>query len=224
MTLKPLINMVSNKATFRNALATKLAAVTLLFLVAACTHQGTMKNSPAGQPNTKLSNQAALHQQALKKIKKWQLRGKIGVRSPDYSGSAFINWQQQKEAFDIRINGPLGQGSIHIEGTPENITLAQNGKPSKPNLSPEQQLKQALGWDFPAQQLRFWAIGLPAPQSKYTAKWNSNELLETLEQDHWAISFQRYSRHKTPMPEKIILQREDIKLTLIIKKWKISTP
>lgn len=224
MTLNSLVNTTSNKATLRSTLATRVAAVALLLLAAGCTNQTLVKSSPIGQPNSGLSDRVALHQQSLKKINKWQLRGKIGVRSPDYSGSAFINWQQQQETFDIRINGPLGQGSIHIKGTPENITLAQNGAPSNPSLAPKQQLKQALGWDFPAQQLRFWAIGLPAPHSKYTAKWNSSESLETLEQDYWKISFQRYTRHKTPMPEKIVLQREDIKLTLIIKKWNISTP
>ena len=51
------------------------------------------------------------------------LQGKIGVRTPKQSGSAFFTWQQQQDNFDIELSGALGIGKTHIEGTQGQVTL-----------------------------------------------------------------------------------------------------
>jgi Outer membrane lipoprotein involved in outer membrane biogenesis len=48
----------------------------------------------------------------------FQLQGKIGVRTPQQSGSAFFTWVQQQEEFDIELTGILGAGKTQISGTP----------------------------------------------------------------------------------------------------------
>ena len=53
----------------------------------------------------------------------FNLQGKIGVRTPKQSGSAFFNWQQEQEKFDIELSGILGVGKTQITGQPGQVTL-----------------------------------------------------------------------------------------------------
>ena len=44
----------------------------------------------------------------------FQLQGKIGVRTPQQTGSAFFTWVQQQEEFDIELSGILGVGKTRF--------------------------------------------------------------------------------------------------------------
>ncbi|MEF9956985.1 MAG: lipoprotein insertase outer membrane protein LolB, partial [Acinetobacter sp.] len=46
----------------------------------------------------------------------FDLQGKIGVRTPKQSGSAFFTWVQQQDQFDIELTGILGVGKTQIQG------------------------------------------------------------------------------------------------------------
>ena len=53
----------------------------------------------------------------------FNLQGKIGVRTPQQSGSAFFTWAQQQDEFDIELTGILGVGKTQIQGKPGEVTL-----------------------------------------------------------------------------------------------------
>ena len=46
----------------------------------------------------------------------FNLEGKIGVKTPKQSGSAFYTWTQDQQDFNIQLNGILGIGKTIIEG------------------------------------------------------------------------------------------------------------
>ncbi|MCV6626663.1 MAG: lipoprotein insertase outer membrane protein LolB [Cellvibrionaceae bacterium] len=148
----------------------------------------------------------------------WRLRGKLGIKSPEQSGSGFIDWRQQGEQLRIKLSGPLGQGTVIIEGSNGQLSL-QHSEAAGPQ-NPVQLLQQHYGWQLPAGELRHWVLGLPAPNSNYQAQWDDKTgLLQSLQQAHWQLHYKRYTRHRTPLPEKLVLERDTVKLTLIIKRW-----
>lgn len=173
------------------------------------------------------TQQDAARQQALGEMQNWRLRGKLGFKVPRQSGTAFIDWKQTGDSFRIHLSGPLGQGSTAIESDGKTITMRQNGQQQQGLAQQQDFIKQQLGWDLPIQQLRYWVLGLSSPDSEANALYHSKTgLLSNLEQDQWSISYPRYSRHRLPLPEKIVLRRanpvpssQDTKLTLIIKRW-----
>ncbi|MCY3291079.1 MULTISPECIES: outer membrane lipoprotein LolB, partial [Gammaproteobacteria] len=55
--------------------------------------------------------------------KHFNLQGKIGVRTPQQTGSAFFTWIQQQDNFDIELSGILGVGKTQIQGKPGEVTL-----------------------------------------------------------------------------------------------------
>ena len=47
----------------------------------------------------------------------WDLQGKIGLRAPGRSGSAFLSWNQTPENYRLVLSGALGLGRLVLDGT-----------------------------------------------------------------------------------------------------------
>jgi outer membrane lipoprotein LolB len=185
----------------------------LLLALQACT------TTPSRNPHSRL-DQFDAHQAALQLHPKWQLSGKLGIKSPQQTASAFINWKQNDDTFRLHLSGPFGQGSITLNGDGDQLSIQQNGLNQAASKDPQAILKSRLGWEIPARQLRYWARGIPSPHSIATqVTVGKNGLLDELQQDNWLISYPRYTRHRLALPEKIILKRDQLKLTLIIHQW-----
>lgn len=163
------------------------------------------------------------HQQRLLQQEHWQLSAKLGVRSPSDSGSAYLNWQQQSNSYHIHLSGPLGQGSVHINGSPEQVSLSRSGEPELRAASAEELLQQTLGWGAPIAQLKYWVRGLPAPDKTSQQTHNTQGALAHLQQSGWSLEYSRYRMvDGFLLPGKIIARQGELKLTLIIKDWALS--
>ena len=149
----------------------------------------------------------------------WSFDGKIGITTPKDSMAGFIQWKQQKDAFDIYVSGPLGQGSTRIQGTPEQATLTQGGKVHT-GVNPQQMIYQQLGWFFPLKNLPFWLKGQQAPFSPAKTELKDGKLA-TLEQDLWSVEFQRYHAYYD-LPERIKIRQGKWKFLIVVKNWSVD--
>lgn len=168
------------------------------------------------------------HQRQLQAIGDWQLAGKLGIRTADDSGSASVKWQQQPNTYQINLSGPLGQKSMIITGSPGKVRLEQTGEPPQEAKTAEALIKKTAGWTLPVAQLAYWVRGVPAPKLRIThLHQNDNGLIEQLNQGGWAISYSNY-RDQTfngtnmPLPGKIIAEYQDVRLTLVIRTWRLG--
>lgn len=164
------------------------------------------------------------YQQRLQQQEHWQLNAKLGVRSPSDSGSAYLNWQQHGDNYNIHLSGPLGQGSVHIDGSAERVTLNRAGEPELSATTADALLQQTLGWSAPIAQLKYWVRGLPAPDKASQQEHNAQGALASLQQSGWTLIYSRYSAvDGFLLPGKITASQGDLKLTLIIKHWALAT-
>lgn len=168
------------------------------------------------------------HQRQLQAIGDWQLTGKLGIRTADDSGSASVKWQQQPATYQINLSGPLGQKSMIITGSPGKVRLEQTGESPQEAKTAEALIKKTAGWTLPVAQLAYWVRGVPAPKLRIThLHQNDNGLIERLDQGGWAISYSNY-RDQTfngtnmPLPGKIIAEYQDVRLTLVIRTWRLG--
>lgn len=164
------------------------------------------------------------YQQVLGNIDQWQVQGKLGVRLPNNSGSVYFNWKQRPDDFAIHLSGPLGQGTTWIRGDDDRVSLEQADQPPIFAATPEALMNKSLGWWLPISQLYYWIRGIASPDSAATEQAHFDDgSLQRLEQDGWQLE---YSRYKTvsgwPLPTKVIARQQDIKLTFIIKNWKLQ--
>jgi len=168
------------------------------------------------------------HQRQLQAIGDWQLTGKLGIRTLGDSGSASVKWAQQPAGYQINLSGPLGQKSMIITGTPDKVRLEQTGEPALEAKTAEALIKKTAGWTLPVAQLAYWVRGVPAPKLRITQlQQNETGLIAQLIQGGWSISYSNY-RDQTfnginlPLPGKITAEYKDVRLTLVIRDWRLG--
>lgn len=154
----------------------------------------------------------------------WQVQGKLGIRLPDNSGSLYFNWKQEPNSYAIHLSGPLGQGATWIRGNHSGVTIQAGSQPKVFAATPEALLIKTLGWDLPVQELYYWIRGVQSPLSDITSVQRSDEgRFMSLEQSGWQLQFLRYKDFSGRiLPKKLIAQRNDIRLTFVIKNWNID--
>jgi len=158
---------------------------------------------------------------AAEELQQWQLRGKIGVVAQGKAHSAYFNWQQYQSDYHLQLSGPLGRSAIQLDGSGAGpVSLRQNGHPPQIGESPEALLKESLQWDLPVSELYWWIRGLAAPDNLFKSKTYADGTMHQLQQSGWTVDYDRYGMHHGySLPEKIRLQRQGLRLTILIKRW-----
>jgi len=163
-----------------------------------------------------LSGCATIQPVSQAQTQNWVLQGKIGVKTPEKSGSASLYWQQQGEIYHIRLFGPLGIGAVELNGNPNLVTYTDNqGKIYQAN-SAEILLKQNTGWQIPVNNLNYWIRALPAPHMGSEKMYDAKHQLVSLQQQGWKIDYLRYQGQ---LPSLIQLTRPEINLRIIINQF-----
>jgi len=167
------------------------------------------------------------HRARVAALETWHISGQLGARLPDNNGSARLRWQQTQDAFRIDLSGPFGQGRTLISGRPGAVTLEQRGEQPVHASSAEELLNLATDWQVPVEQLRYWVRGIPSPELHIQQmKRNSDGLLAKLEQGGWHLRYSNYTLvdNHWHLPRRIVAQREDARLTLVIHNWSTDRP
>jgi len=184
-----------------------LALLLLLTLVAGCSSQPLAPPPASGelQPNAQLWN--------------WQAQGRLAIKDAQENHSANLDWQQQGFAYQLMIFGPMGQGTARLDGKPFHVTLTTSDGQTLQASSPEQLVRQGLGWDFPLSNLIYWVRGLPAPGQHLRV--DSQNLI----QGNWNIEWRRFTEvDGYILPSLLIARQGDFELRLAINSWQLQLP
>lgn len=195
---------------------TRFLMLALLLTLSGCSHFASQEQlSGSGQAGSWQN-----HKQQIAPLDGWQISGKLGIRSQQNSGSAIIFWLQRQDYFDIRLSGPLGQGSTRLTGRQGAVSLEVANRGTFQASSAEALMQQQLGWSLPVENLLWWVKGLPSPHSKSQAQLNDNSLLSDLIQDQWHVQYLSYrTENGLQLPERIKLNGAGLDITLVIKEW-----
>jgi len=196
---------------------TRLALVAVISLLGACSlFQAAEDTAPLPD-----NSAALLH---------WHISGKIGIRLPEGAHSAYVEWTQHANAFDVLLFGPLGQGKSRLQGKPGDVQLSLANGDTWHDQSPEALLTRLYGWQLPVSRAQYWVKGLAAPASAAITQFNADGSLAHLEQDGWVIDYLAYfslnGQDTKPirLPQKLIMRYDAVRVTLIIKQWQALQP
>ncbi|MCW8887303.1 MAG: lipoprotein insertase outer membrane protein LolB [Motiliproteus sp.] len=193
-------------------------ALVLLLSLAGCSSLSPQQQSTPNEADW------SQRQQWLSQQQQWSIKGKIGIRQDQEITSATMNWRQQQDSYHIFMAGPMGQGAVDIQGNRGRVIMQVSGEGRYVAASPEQLLKQRLGWALPISNLFYWVRGMPAPEGEHQKSFDPLNRLTTLEQDDWKIQYKGYqSVDGGELPSKVILrQGNHLKVTLVIKEWLLA--
>jgi len=177
-------------------------------------------NLPVGSDGLSLGERRA----QLESVAAWEIRGRLAV---DTGGRAFqgsFRWRQGTETLDLTVRGPLGNGVLAVNGSPNALTVTARGE-TRVLADPESQLSELVGWWLPIGSLHAWLLGLPDPLFDSTTEPGADGTLASLDQRLWHVAYPGYQlapANNSPMmlvPRRIDLAHGELRLRLTIDEW-----
>lgn len=162
----------------------------------------------------------------LEGLQRWHLTGRVAAAVGAEGWTATLRWRQVLQDYRIDIIGPLGQGSMHLAGSPAGVTVRSSEAPEPVYAEDaEALLAQQFGWHVPVNSLRFWVVGLPDPALGSSAgqlRFNQAGELLSLRQDAWQVKYLSYQGDgPARLPRKVFIENkaDAIRLRLVIQRW-----
>ena len=190
----------------------KLVPLFLTVLISACV-------TPKSLELPDLSDWES-RQKILVGVDEWEFAGRIGVSAGEEGFNGQLRWRQDGVVFRARINGPLGVGTVFINGDRREITVTDRDGVVTELHDAEVELRQMYGWTIPVASLRFWALGIPDPASPAETEFGEDGQLSTLRQQDWEVEFTQYREGGGQlMPRRLTAVNDDVKVILVIDSW-----
>ena len=155
----------------------------------------------------------AQREAALLALPGWELRGRLALRTSAQSGQGRLRWRQQVDSGWLRVSGPFGAGAWELRWNEASATLvAGDGEQQVLNTGHDalsRLLEAQLGWQLPAEQARFWVLGIPAPGVPARQHFTADGWLSHIDQAGWRIVYADFrERDGYWMPRRLSIQRD----------------
>lgn len=162
--------------------------------------------------------------QLIQRMPSWRAEGKISVSMNGERHTASFDWQQRHSNYVIHLFGPFGQGSTWLRRTSKGVTLENAETGVRRAANAELLMEETLGWHVPVSELQYWIRGIAAPKPTPTEEEvDERELLQSLEQQGWQVTFVRYESHEGwLLPAKLRAERESIEVTIVVQQWQLA--
>lgn len=186
-----------------------MAAVTL---VAGCVTRESLDLPDLGDWETR--------RYLLEGLGDWEFNGRIGVAAGDDGFNGSLRWAQDGDNFRATVSGPLGMGTVRLEGNGRQVRLTDKDGVTTELDDAEADLYMRYGWTIPVSSLRFWALGIPDPALPAGTEFDDKGQLSTIEQRGWTVNITRYGEGGgQPMPTRLTAVSEATKVKLVVHKW-----
>jgi len=159
-------------------------------------------------------------QEKLYAVKNWTLDGRIAVKAGKEGWNANLFWEHDGSQERLRIYGPFNQGAVSIILQNNRVYINEGNGNVTSSPDPDDLLKIRLGFSVPLSSLRFWLLGIPAPDSEYRAQLDDKGGLIGFEQQAWVLGFENFENvGNFVMPKKMTVQGNQVRLRLVVDEW-----
>ena len=163
---------------------------------------------------------AAVREQRLAAINRWEMRGRLAIDTGDRSHAARFRWRQDGDELDLTVNGPLGAGSFRVRGNTSSLTVQADGE-TRVLVDPERELSALVGWWLPVTSLPHWLLGRPDHGFPAQSERRPTGALASLEQRDWQLSYDEYQLGAAGLliPRRLTLEHAPLELAVNITDW-----
>jgi outer membrane lipoprotein LolB len=177
----------------------------------------------ASRPVTELPELSdwEVRQQVLAAKQEWEFSGRIAVSTGEDGFNGKLRWAQDDEVFSATVSGPLGIGTVRIEGAGKQAVLTDKDGVRTELQDVELELLYRYGWTIPVQSLRYWALGIPDPGAVAQTELNADDQLSRLEQGGWELNVTSYRASSgQSLPHRLSARKSSTRVRIVIDKWK----
>lgn len=153
-------------------------------------------------------------------VREWEFRGRVAVKAGDEGFNGKFAWTQDGDAFSATVGGPLGVGTVRIEGNGRSMELTDKDGVQTRLTDAEFELHMRYGWTIPVESLRYWALGIPDPAVPAVTGFDADGRLARLEQSGWVVQISRYREGGgQQMPRILTATNPDTRVRMVIDRW-----
>ena len=165
----------------------------------------------------------AARQEILAGLQRWDLSGRISVRTDRDAVNGSLSWVQDGDQLEMGVRGPLGVGGFRLSGDPQQM-LFEDSKGEQLILDdPGAALATQLGWEVPLASLGYWIRAMPDPAMQAEQDFETSGRLQQLRQEGWSVDYERYAlQGLVAMPGRVTIQRDGIRIRLVIDNWSLG--
>ena len=187
-------------------------AVVLLLLLSGCASQ---KGVDLPDMHDWESRQAILGE-----LDRWQFSGRIAVKAHDDGFNGKLRWRQDEDAFSATLSGPLGIGTVRIEGNGDGVQISDKDGVTTVLRDVEAELYYRYGWTIPVESLRYWVLGIPDPRVPAQTEFDELDRVRHLQQRGWSVEVGRYREAGgQQMPARLVATSNQTSVRMVIDKW-----
>jgi outer membrane lipoprotein LolB len=147
----------------------------------------------------------------------FELAGRLAARYQSEAFTGNVTWKHARDADEMLISTPLGQGVARIARQGKSVILATAEPREYRATDVEALTEQVLGFRLPLEGLADWVRGRPSTEAPAQAEYASDGRMLRLEQRGWTIEFQEYDANR---PARMRMVYPGIELRLAITQWK----
>lgn len=181
-------------------------------MLAACAGQRSMQLPELGDWESRRTILAGTDE--------WEFAGRIGVSAGQEGFNGKLWWRQNGPVFRARLSGPLGAGTVFINGDGDEITVTDGDGGVTELQDAEAELRQMYGWTIPVRSLRYWALGIPDPAAPAQTEFGEDGQLRKMRQENWEVDITQYREGGgQQMPRRLNAVSDDVKVRLVVDNW-----
>lgn len=161
----------------------------------------------------------------LSPVDRFVLQGRVASGALGFK--ADLRWKQHPDGrFEMRVAGPFGARAAELAGDTQEVRVRTGDDATTITTDPEAWLERALGVRLPVRGLRWWALGLPAPES------HSDVLIDPasgralrIVQNGWELDYAEYRlADSRDLPRRIEARNGDTRVLVLADQWSQLPP
>jgi outer membrane lipoprotein LolB len=153
----------------------------------------------------------------------WTATGRLALAANGEGGSGSFTWAQRAAATTLSLRGPLGAGALQVVAEGEDLSVTDAEGRRLDNEETRALLRARLGADLPWADLRYWMLGVPAPDGPADVVDAAKPPLRVIDQGGWRIGYDAFnSAQGVSLPERFTATREGVKLKVMVDEWQVS--
>ena len=183
-----------------------------LFVLTACSTQRSVTLPDISDPDIRYAVLAALDE--------WEFAGRIGVSAGSEGFNGKIWWRQDGTVYRARISGPLGVGTVFINGNRGDMTITDNDGVATQLENAEIELRNRYGWTIPVESLRYWVLGVRDPELLSSGHQDEQGRISRFSQGSWSVNISEYREAAgQEMPRRLSAVSGEVKVRMVIDEW-----
>jgi outer membrane lipoprotein LolB len=174
----------------------------------------TVVESPSGQ---RIADPDVLTQ--------WTAKGRIALSAQGEGGSGSFVWQQRSERTELLVRGPLGAGGLRVVTDGEMLELTDGAGVPLDGEAARAALERHLGVGLPLDSMRYWMLGIPAPEKAGGLVQQSTGSTPGFVQGSWVVSYDALgARSGWRLPTRLSAATGATRVRIVVDDWVLPTP